>query len=179
MKQGDVVITVSGNPGLPTILAIDVCIHDGFVGLRELRKDVIPAYLDLALLALHGKHGSRSVGFVFKNLTTDQISKFEVALPPLAAQKAIVADIQAEQAVVVANRELIERFEKKIQATMARVWGRTTQHRRRRDSQKKRPPLGAYQSGGIETRQALGISRHGLLRRLRAMGLLLQVRNSG
>ena len=59
MKTGEVVITVSGNPGLPTILAIDACIHDGFVGLRELRKDVLPEYLYFALLALHVKHGSQ------------------------------------------------------------------------------------------------------------------------
>ena len=45
MNKGDVVITVSGNPGLPTILALDACIHDGFVGLRELSKDVLPEYL--------------------------------------------------------------------------------------------------------------------------------------
>ena len=43
--------------------------------------------------------------------------------PPLATQQAIVAEIEAEQALVAANRELIARFEKKIQATLARVWG--------------------------------------------------------
>ena len=32
-------------------------------------------------------------------------------------------DIEAEQALVAANRELITRFEKKIQVTLARVWG--------------------------------------------------------
>ena len=44
-------------------------------------------------------------------------------LPPLATQQAIVAEIEAEQALVAANRELITRFEKKIQATLARIWG--------------------------------------------------------
>lgn len=38
-------------------------------------------------------------------------------------QQAIVAEIEAEQALVNANRELIARFEKKIQATLARIWG--------------------------------------------------------
>ena len=47
----------------------------------------------------------------------------EIPLPPLATQQAIVAEIEAEQALVAANRELIARFEKKIQATLARVWG--------------------------------------------------------
>ena len=48
----------------------------------------------------------------------------EIPLPPLATQQAIVAEIEAEQALVAANRELIARFEKKIQATLARVWGK-------------------------------------------------------
>ena len=39
---------------------------------------------------------------------------------------AIVAEIEAEQALVAANRELITRFEKKIQATLARIWGEQT-----------------------------------------------------
>jgi len=51
------------------------------------------------------------------------LKEFEIPLPPLATQQAVVAEIEAEQALVAANRELIERFEKKIQATLARVWG--------------------------------------------------------
>ncbi|MBU1054365.1 MAG: N-6 DNA methylase [Proteobacteria bacterium] len=123
MEKGEVIITVSGNPGLPTILAIDACIHDGFVGLRELRKDVLPEYLYFALLALHASHGSQSVGAVFKNLTTDQIRKFKIALPPLATQQAIVTEIETEQKLVGANRKLIACFEKKIQNTLSRIWG--------------------------------------------------------
>ncbi|ABL64943.1 N-6 DNA methylase [Chlorobium phaeobacteroides] len=124
MKSGEVIITVSGNPGLPTILAVDACIHDGFVGLRELSNDVVPEYLYFSLLALHSQHGSQSVGAVFKNLTSDQIREFTISLPPLATQQAIVAEIEAEQALVNANSELIERFENKIQATITRVWVR-------------------------------------------------------
>ena len=41
----------------------------------------------------------------------------------VAMQKTIVAEIETEQALVAANRELIARFEKKIQTTLARVWG--------------------------------------------------------
>ncbi|HPO13595.1 MAG TPA: N-6 DNA methylase [Candidatus Hydrogenedentes bacterium] len=51
------------------------------------------------------------------------IRSLPVPLPPLATQQAIVAEIEAEQALVAANRELIARMEKKIQATLARVWG--------------------------------------------------------
>ena len=40
-----------------------------------------------------------------------------------SAEMQTFAEIEAEQALVAANRELIARFEKKIQATLARVWG--------------------------------------------------------
>ena len=49
--------------------------------------------------------------------------KNPVPIPPIETQRAIVAEIEAEQALVNANRELIARMEKKIQATLARVWG--------------------------------------------------------
>ena len=47
----------------------------------------------------------------------------QIPLPPLDEQKAIVAEIEAEQALVNANRELITRFEAKIQTTLSRIWG--------------------------------------------------------
>ena len=51
------------------------------------------------------------------------VENFEIPRPPLATQRAIVAEIEAEQALVAANRELITRFEKKIQSTLSRIWG--------------------------------------------------------
>ncbi len=51
------------------------------------------------------------------------VESIPIPLPPLATQRAIMAEIEAEQALVAANRELIARFEKKIQTTLARVWG--------------------------------------------------------
>ena len=57
------------------------------------------------------------------SINSDDLSKIRFPLPALTTQRAIVAEIEAEQALVGANRELITRFEKKIQATLARVWG--------------------------------------------------------
>ncbi|WP_353227682.1 N-6 DNA methylase [Novosphingobium sp.] len=51
------------------------------------------------------------------------LKDYQVALPPLETQQAIVAEIEAERALVTANRELIGRLEKKIDAAIARVWG--------------------------------------------------------
>jgi type I restriction enzyme M protein len=65
----------------------------------------------------------QAVGVTMKNLNQGILSAIQIPLPPLATQQAIVAEIEAEQALVAANRELITRFEAKIQATLARVWG--------------------------------------------------------
>ncbi|NKM66439.1 hypothetical protein GFL58_37000, partial [Rhizobium leguminosarum bv. viciae] len=43
----------------------------------------------------------------------------------LATQQAIVIEIEAEQALVNGNRDLILRFERKIEAAIARVWDHT------------------------------------------------------
>jgi type I restriction enzyme M protein len=51
------------------------------------------------------------------------VESIPIPLPPMAIQEAIVAEIEAEQALVAANRELVARFEQKIQITLARVWG--------------------------------------------------------
>ena len=65
----------------------------------------------------------QAVGVTLKNLNQGILSDLQIPLPPLATQQAIVAEIEAEQALVAANRELIARMEKKIQAVLARVWG--------------------------------------------------------
>ncbi len=62
-------------------------------------------------------------GAAYKALTIEKLKEFKIPLPPLATQQSIVAEIEAEQALVNANRDLIARLEKKIQSTLARVWG--------------------------------------------------------
>ncbi len=62
-------------------------------------------------------------GASIRNLSQGILNELKVPLPSLATQQAIVAEIEAEQALVAANRELIARFEQKNQATLARIWG--------------------------------------------------------
>ncbi len=123
MKRNDVVMAVSGNPGLPAILMVDAYIHDGFVGFRNLSDAVMPEYLYHLFSHLKEHSNPQSIGAVFKNLTTGQIKDLNIPLPPLSIQRQIVAELEAERALVEANRKLAEIFEKKIQAKLAEVWG--------------------------------------------------------
>lgn len=56
-----------------------------------------------------------------KNIAKPQLLSLQIPLPPLEVQKEIVAEIEDHQKVINGARELIARFEKKIQATLARV----------------------------------------------------------
>jgi len=76
-----------------------------------------PAYRAKISAVCGGTSGS------MKNISKPALLGIEVPLPPFETQQAIVAEIETEQALVEANRELITRFEKKIEAAIARVWG--------------------------------------------------------
>jgi type I restriction enzyme M protein len=123
MKKGDVVMAVSGNPGLPTILKTDACIHDGFVGFRNLNDRLLPDFFYFVLLHMKEGSGSQSIGAVFRNLNTSQIRKFKIPAPSLSIQQEIVAQIEAEQEIVNANKKLIQMFEQKIKDKISEVWG--------------------------------------------------------
>ena len=64
----------------------------------------------------------QAVGVTMKNLNQRVLSSIQIPLPSLETQRDIVAGIEAEQALVSANRELVERMEQRIQDAIVRVW---------------------------------------------------------
>ena len=67
------------------------------------------------------QYATRAIGQ--SNINAKSLGAYRIPVPPLTTQSRIVAEIEAEQALVNANRELIYRFEKKIQDSLARIWG--------------------------------------------------------
>lgn len=124
MKKGDLIMAVSGQPGLCTILDIDACIHDGFAGFRNLKTSkIMPEFAYHILMLMKNTNDSLSVGAIFKNLNTNQLRQIKIPLPPLETQNHIIARIEKEQVLVNANKELIVIFEQKIKDKIASVWG--------------------------------------------------------
>ena len=64
----------------------------------------------------------QAVGVTMKNLNQRVLSSIQIPLPSLETQRDIVAGVEAEQALVSANRELVERMEQRIQDAIVRVW---------------------------------------------------------
>jgi type I restriction enzyme M protein len=125
-NQGDILYCLRGSLGKCALVqSIELgAIASSLLIIRP-KGDVLTRYL---YTFLTGKDGQRLIsenntGSAQPNLSASNVRKYAIPLPPLNTQRAIVAEIEAEQALVNANRELIERMEKKIQAVLARVWG--------------------------------------------------------
>jgi type I restriction enzyme M protein len=96
-------------------------ITDNGLYVKELLKPIDLKFLEQSLRSLNLNQYAKVGGQ--PSISQAIVLERTIALPDLATQQAIVAEIEAEQALVAANRELIARFEQKIQATLARVWG--------------------------------------------------------
>jgi type I restriction enzyme M protein len=128
VKAGDVLISLVGTYG--KILIVPEKHEPGIINPRLLKvtldkQKILPTYFVEAFRqgTVTEQVANLSYGGTMDILSLKVLKSLKLPLPPLATQQSIVAEIEAEQALVAANRELIARFEKKIQATLARVWG--------------------------------------------------------
>jgi type I restriction enzyme M protein len=67
------------------------------------------------------QYASRAIGQA--NINAQSLRAYKIPLPDLETQRAIVAEIEAEQRLVDGNKELIRRMEAKVKAAIDRVWG--------------------------------------------------------
>ena len=63
---------------------------------------------------------SRAIGQA--NISASNLAMCEIPLPPLDIQREIVAEIEAERALLEANRRLVELFKKKTQTKLNEIW---------------------------------------------------------
>jgi type I restriction enzyme M protein len=127
VKYGDVFLNITGaSIGRSAWMDLDIPANvNQHVAILRVGPQLNRVFLSLFLNSDTGQNQilSFQAGASREALNYSQIRQLKIPLPLLATQQAIVAEIEAEQALVAANRELIVRFEKKIQATLARVWG--------------------------------------------------------
>jgi type I restriction enzyme M protein len=90
------------------------------------QQRVNPMFLNLIMNTPDFQQGikgyaSRAIGQA--NINASSLASYEIPLPPIEIQRQIVAEIEAERALVESNRKLVEIFEKKIQTKLAEIWG--------------------------------------------------------
>ena len=131
VEAGDVLVSLVGTYGRTLIVPDDYepgIINPRLVKITLNQRRMVPEFLvhafsqEMVLQQIH----SMSHGGTMNILSMKTLKSLRLPLPPLETQQAIVAEIQREQAIVAANRKLIQRFDGKIQATVSRVWGSAT-----------------------------------------------------
>lgn len=124
-KQGTLTIVCSGTPtvvGLPAILAVDACIHDGMLGLVHLNPSVDPEYLFYRLTDLQEQlHAAATHGGTFVNLTTKGFGAFRIAVPPPPEQRAIATALSDVDELLGGLDRLIAKKCDLKQATMQQL----------------------------------------------------------
>jgi len=130
LERGDVLLTTRGTIGNTALYDASVefdhiRINSGMLIFRPDAAKLSASYLFHFFQSENFRSQREAIvsGAAQPQLPIRSLNEARIPLPPLTTQQAIVAEIEAEQALVAANRELVARFEKKIQATVARVWG--------------------------------------------------------
>jgi type I restriction enzyme M protein len=121
-NEGDLLYAWSASFG-PRIWEGPRAIYHYHIWKIETSAEIDKKFLFYLLEADSEKIKAEGNGIAMLHATKGGMEQRKFPLPPLGTQQAIVAEIEAEQALVAANRVLISRFEQKIQATLARVWG--------------------------------------------------------
>ena len=128
VRPGDLIMSCSGTMGKVAIIPDNApkgVINQALLKLTPTER-ILGIFLKLWMESPNFQQylSDFTYGAAIKNVASVQILKgLRLPLPPLETQKTIVAEIEAEQTLVTANRDLITRFEKKIQAILAHVWG--------------------------------------------------------
>lgn len=87
--KGDLILSNSATPGLPKIMGIDACIHDGWMLLRNF-KNITKEFTYWLLLNERKKLVHQGNGSVFINLKTDILKSHIVKIPDIKTQNKIV-----------------------------------------------------------------------------------------
>ena len=122
-KKSSLVLVCSGTPkavGLPGLLAVDACIHDGILGLVKINENFSEDFLFHQLRSLQQRlHAAATHGGTFVNLTTDAFSAFNVAIPPkITEQTAIATALSDADALITGLEKLIAKKRAIKQGTM-------------------------------------------------------------
>lgn len=109
LPKGSVVLSCSGTKvGIPGILGIDACIHDGFFGFDELDR-IDPEFLYYFFGLLNIKlQSSATRGGVFNNLTTQIMKNLPVGLPEVSEQIKIVEVLSTWDKAIDLKAQFIE-----------------------------------------------------------------------
>ena len=130
VAQGDVLLSTV-RPNLKAFACLDKVPSDaiastGFAVLTPRNTQVLSRFLWYLLFVdcVLSQMLSRMGRGAYPSINQADVESLKIPLPPLDVQRRLVTELEAERAIVDANRKLVEMYEHKIQAKLAEIWGR-------------------------------------------------------
>ena len=127
VHPNDVIMSCSGTMGRTAVVPDHA--PSGIINQALLKLTVtdglLTPFLKLWMDSSNFQQSIANVAFgaAIKNVASVKVLKsLQIPLPTRSTQQSIIEEIQSEQALVDANQDLIARFERRIQAAIARVW---------------------------------------------------------
>lgn len=101
VRSGTLILTNSATVGIPKVVALDTCIHDGFLAFVELDSSIQRDFLYWFLRQLRHHLGQLAPMGTQKNLNLSIVSNLRIPIPPTAVRAQFLA--RAECAGVVSS----------------------------------------------------------------------------
>ena len=107
---GTLTIVCSGSVGVVSFLAVDACIHDGFLALVDINESItIKDFLFHTLSTLREQFEKGAThGGVFTNLTTTGIDLFEIKRPGIPEQQRIADCLTSLDELITAQTQKLD-----------------------------------------------------------------------
>ena len=124
----DIIMSCSGTMGRTAIVPANApvgIINQALLKLKT-REQLLTRYLKIWMDGLNFKQSIEEIAFgagIRNVASVKTLKKIKIPLPSLSTQRTILAEIEAEQALVAANQELIRRLQDKIRVKIACIWG--------------------------------------------------------
>ncbi|CAM2076744.1 MAG: Type I restriction modification DNA specificity domain-containing protein [uncultured Clostridium sp.] len=115
IEKGTLILSNSATPGIHKIMGIDACVHDGWLIIDEF-KNVTQEFLYYSFIYERDRLLNLSNGSVFRNLKTDIVKNYEINLPGVNEQKAIVKVLSNLDEKIETNNKINKKLEEIAQA---------------------------------------------------------------
>ena len=106
VTPGMMIVSNSASPGLPMIVQITACVHDGWL-IIDNYQEVSEEYMYYHFLAERQNLVSSSNGSVFNNLKTDIVKAHPVIIPDAETMQSISKQFQSLNKMIIRNAKEI------------------------------------------------------------------------
>ncbi|WP_069132936.1 restriction endonuclease subunit S [Rhodohalobacter halophilus] len=126
IRRGDILVALSGaTTGKTGVYNIErPSLLNQRVGLvRAKNGKAVQKYLSYYVSKITGDILNKAQGVAQPNISTKELAKFEIPLPSLSEQKAIVAKLDRAQRLIDIDKEMLAKYDELIQSVFLEMFG--------------------------------------------------------